>query len=781
MRFADNLTFFSLSLLTFSYQSLMIVYLSSVLAGQMISVILVSLYIAYAFGFLSDRVFSKKTIKKEYLVILQIGSIVLSLILVNMSFLDMYEQIIHTSRFSKESFSVWEQGLSGLLSQIVVQLICILIFPFAVYGVVFGYYLKQYRERFVSVLKIELLSILVANIFCVFFLSYLGWPEVFFLLIIFVILIEFLQQILSKKYFISYLLILAFLVSIFYKQLIPVSNLNISAKDYSAKNNVTLIRESWNFHSRTKTLEVEKNKNGTIQKERLISLDEGTGIARIPRPNQHITTVDFVSLFNPQNILILFAGAGAEMVALTKSHLAPSLQSIDSVELNPSVIKHGLLDSNNLLNLTLEDPRFRLIHSDARVYLEKTKNTYDTILFSWSGATVAHYSGALMHTTQYVFTREALQAAVNRLKENGFLIIFGASKINLITHFREISIEDLDKKLILLESQNSKNWKNSWDDHILIFSKKNLNSKSTLFTDLSKIALENQYSIVVFPEKSSPPQYENHIALIKEKDWLEPLERLRRENGIYFQSHTDDKPFVYSWCQFFDSSRIAIYFSHGINNINWIWLTLLILFTYIFFNRKHLQSQKINWSLSFFCGFLGGFFNFIVFYKAILYMGFPNYALVLSIVLSTAANYCSLVNLNKKLLNGKFYLIFLIAYIPIITYFGLLEIRDFQQALFEFSLMTKIFLIGIFFPAVFFNSFIYNRLLSRSIHNPYFLENVIVLDTIGSCLSVLVTPMLVNDFGMRNSLYGVIIFFLFLLWLHKSNDSLLQINKSSIF
>ncbi len=84
-----------------------------------------------------------------------------------------------------------------------------------------------------------------------------------------------------------------------------------------------------------------------------------------------------------------------------------------------------------------------------------------------------------MHTTQYTFTDEGLQRALSRLRSGGSLIIFGASKVNVLLSLRHLEEQNPATQrhnylLFAPSGSADSEWKKTWDEMVLIIKKASL-------------------------------------------------------------------------------------------------------------------------------------------------------------------------------------------------------------------------------------------------------------------------------------------------------------------
>ena len=135
-----------------------------------------------------------------------------------------------------------------------------------------------------------------------------------------------------------------------------------------------------------------------------------------------ITSAAPYHLFQPDNVLILGAGGGSSILQ-ARYHTVPQ---IDAVELNPQLIQ--LLQSEyagftgNLLNAD----NVRLYQGEARGFVSESDSSdkhYDLIEIALLDSFAASSAGLYALNESYLYTVEALQDMLKRLKPNGFLVI----------------------------------------------------------------------------------------------------------------------------------------------------------------------------------------------------------------------------------------------------------------------------------------------------------------------------------------------------------------------
>ena len=273
------------------------------------------------------------------------------------------------------------------------------------------------------------------------------------------------------------------------KLLEPYPDLNLLSRNY---NKTHLVKEDWhiwNNYCRVSLLSIIDKDNNT---ENVYALENGDGWANVPgyetKSNglnfysKNKTQPAFAAMFNPKNVLVIFAGVGDDMVEINR--IAKGSPKISGVELNSQMVSHALSNSSFKLNEFFLNPNMKLIVSEAREFLERDSNKYDSILLSWSGASISYYVGTSGQTAQYLYTKEALESLLDHLTDDGIIILTNSSKAQALMMFRLIFEERglglLSKHVVILKDNTFADdigksaWFSGWDQNRLIIAKKNL-------------------------------------------------------------------------------------------------------------------------------------------------------------------------------------------------------------------------------------------------------------------------------------------------------------------
>lgn len=156
-----------------------------------------------------------------------------------------------------------------------------------------------------------------------------------------------------------------------------------------------------------------------------------------------------------------------------------------------------------------------------------------------------------MHTTQFAFTREALAVALLHLTANGHLVIFGASKTNLVLSLRALGETHLADRVMLFESVGDPDWKRGWDSHILIVSATSAEPGAASLSEMDSNKLEQTasslgYRLALAPHRAATTGYDWQQRLLREPLTTGDVDRRIEIGAVEFADHSDDRPFVYS-------------------------------------------------------------------------------------------------------------------------------------------------------------------------------------------------------------------------------------------
>jgi len=118
----------------------------------------------------------------------------------------------------------------------------------------------------------------------------------------------------------------------------------------------------------------------------------------------------------PRRVLVLGAGTGNDVAGALRN----GAQRIVAVEIDPAILRIG---RELHFEHPYSSPRVHVVVDDARAYLQGSKERFDMILFSLldSHTTSSHFTN--IRIDNYVYTREALDAASRLLAPGGLFVV----------------------------------------------------------------------------------------------------------------------------------------------------------------------------------------------------------------------------------------------------------------------------------------------------------------------------------------------------------------------
>jgi SAM-dependent methyltransferase len=119
----------------------------------------------------------------------------------------------------------------------------------------------------------------------------------------------------------------------------------------------------------------------------------------------------------PRRVLIIGAGTGNDVaVALSKG-----VSGVDAVEIDPRLPDIG---RDRHPDAPFSDPRVRVYVTDGRAFLDRTRSSYDLILFALPDSLTLVSGQASLRLESYLFTVEALREARDRLAPGGVFAMY---------------------------------------------------------------------------------------------------------------------------------------------------------------------------------------------------------------------------------------------------------------------------------------------------------------------------------------------------------------------
>ncbi len=171
-----------------------------------------------------------------------------------------------------------------------------------------------------------------------------------------------------------------------------------------------------------------------------------------------ITSAAPYHLFQPAHVLILGAGGGSNILQ-ARYHAA---HQIDAVELNPQLIKLLREDYADFTGNLLNTENITIYQGEARGFVSKAGKQYDLIEIALLDSFAASSAGLYALNESYLYTVEALQAMLEKLKPDGYLAITRWIKLpprdslklfaTAVDALKKTGVENPGRQLMLLRS-----------------------------------------------------------------------------------------------------------------------------------------------------------------------------------------------------------------------------------------------------------------------------------------------------------------------------------------
>ncbi|MCA9402026.1 MAG: hypothetical protein KC713_10380, partial [Candidatus Omnitrophica bacterium] len=322
----------------------------------------------------------------------------------------------------------------------------------------------------------------------------------------------------------------------------------------------------WNAYSRIGLLEFQDpSSDGKYYK---FSLDHGSGYALLKQFNPDVPFQDRLFenfeasalgflMGRPKKILILFAGAGRDMVeahSYSQGHA-----DITGIELNPLIIQKAVSLPYFGLNEFFQLPNIHMISAEGRNFIETNNHRYDSIIYSWAGSTINNYFGINSNTSQFLYTQEAFAKLLHRLTPGGTIGIVNGRKLRVLATFKkafeEFGVFDISPHVVMFVN-------NTIRDNLFFNSLLSLGNetrilvKKTPFTEKDIQTIQKNLSAMNMHILYAP--HISHKNVTKEQKNIEQIlmkimrgahtEEFMRH--VSYQTHldlsplSDDKPFI---------------------------------------------------------------------------------------------------------------------------------------------------------------------------------------------------------------------------------------------
>ena len=284
--------------------------------------------------------------------------------------------------------------------------------------------------------------------------------------------------------------------------------------------------------------------------DQLASAREGMKVAKptvteLVRRRLLVATSASIAGCSANNVLILLAGAGAEMILVDQ--LTAGKANITGVEMAPEMF--GWVSSQEDLGVRkfLSDPKHHMVLAEAREFLARDRSLYDCITVSFPGAAGrSFHNGSAANLPDHVFTREGFDELLRHLAPNGqFAIYFGSIVRHALTAWEAMGPSAArDRAFIIIERQASPN-QDVFTNHgpHLMFVKPSGYTREDVARFRSMI---EPFEGKITYDPFSPPDDSNPYSLVlRSKDPVQTGLALQDKVGVNLTPPTDDKPFPF--------------------------------------------------------------------------------------------------------------------------------------------------------------------------------------------------------------------------------------------
>ncbi len=322
-------------------------------------------------------------------------------------------------------------------------------------------------------------------------------------------------------------------------------------------NTVKELWRTWTSFGRLGAIELTDQKDGT--KRIIMAQGSGEGHARVLPANQPIdeskikpaalpAAVRFtLASCKAERILVLMAGAGADMVLLDK--YAGGKADITGVEIEPEVYRWPIRE----LDLGLEEffarPNIRMVGAEGREYLARDPNQYDCILRSFSGASRAFFAGANAAAQTPLLTSEGLADILDHLAPGGQVTLLRQRSTDLLTIaeiFRKRGKKNIERDFFLVATHERTReidplFAQNSNVFFLLVKPDGFTTAET--TRLSDLAAETGMYVYYSPDHPSPLQEEMRGYFLADDGYQVAHDMLRRHGKALYRVN-DNRPFA---------------------------------------------------------------------------------------------------------------------------------------------------------------------------------------------------------------------------------------------
>ena len=260
-----------------------------------------------------------------------------------------------------------------------------------------------------------------------------------------------------------------------------------------------------------------------------------------------ITAAPYHLVENP-SVLILGAGGGGDVLQA----LHQGAERVDAVELNRDVIDIVQEDFDAYGGGIFNNPRVAVHVEEARSFISRTTRRYDVIQIALLDSYSASAAGLYALSENHLYTVEAIEALINRLEPNGYLVITRWAKLpprdgpklfaTMLKALEEEGVMDPSSQLA---------WIREWSTTTLLLKNGSWNGEDS--SRLRSFCRERSFDVVYYPgmNDTEPNRYNQ----LSRAHFSESAAQLVSTNRVSFieqykfdiRPALDDRPYFFSF------------------------------------------------------------------------------------------------------------------------------------------------------------------------------------------------------------------------------------------
>jgi hypothetical protein len=271
-----------------------------------------------------------------------------------------------------------------------------------------------------------------------------------------------------------------------------------------------------------------------------------------------------------QDAEVLVVGVGGGRDVLTA--LVFDQKSVVGVEMNGAILEALTKEFGEFTGHLDQDPRVTLVNDEARSYISRQRDHYDILMISLIDTWAATAAGAYVLAENSLYTVEAWETFLGRLKDDGILTVSrwfyrkSPGEVYRTTSLataslQRLGIEEPRKHMMLIASTSRSRAKKTPNDiGTILVSRKPFSAKDV--QTIEEVSARMGFEVILSPDKSMD---ETLAELASGKD----LEGFTASYPIDISPSTDDKPFFFNMLRLNDVLKTKLW-AQGIMSFNMV-------------------------------------------------------------------------------------------------------------------------------------------------------------------------------------------------------------------